>query len=159
MSMIKPALYSLLTAAIVALVAYTYVSRSTTMSAPAPSPAPSPASTAAAVPAGTDVTLAATARPVIRVNASLRREVQPLLNEGTNVDLAAGGFQSREQFVAVAYAAHETSIPFVLLKDRVLRRGMTLAHAIHALSPTMNGALEAARATANARADLGRLGG
>jgi hypothetical protein len=75
------------------------------------------------------------------------------------VAIAAEGFADAAQFAAVAYAARNTGVPFMLLKHRVLEEGMTLADAIQASQPTANGVLEAERASAEAWSDLARLAG
>ena len=75
------------------------------------------------------------------------------------MSLAAEGFRNAEQFAAVAHAARNTEIPFVLLKHRVLNEGKTLATAIRESQPTINAETEATRAVAEARSDLARLAG
>lgn len=96
-------------------------------------------------------TLAASAEPV-------RNHVKPLLNWGTDTKKAAAGFDSAEDFMAVAHAARNTEIPFVLLKHRVLNEKQSLAEAIRASKPELDARLEADRATLEARANLSRLG-
>lgn len=97
------------------------------------------------------VVLAASAEPV-------RDHVKPLLTWGTDTRKAAEGFTSAEQFVAVAYAANNTEVPFMLLKHRVLNEKQSLADAIRASKPDLDAALEADRAWLEARADLRRIG-
>ena len=59
-----------------------------------------------------------------------------------------------EQFVTVAHAARNTQVPFVVLKDRVLNEGQTLAEAIHEFKPELDAKAEVVRARAAAQADL-----
>ena len=62
--------------------------------------------------------------------ASRRSSIQ-----GTKIELAAEDFETPEQFVTVAHAARNTSVPFMVLKHRVLNEGQTLAEAIHEFKP------------------------
>jgi hypothetical protein len=80
--------------------------------------------------------------------------LQPLLNKGANMKIASDGFRDAELFASVAHAAKNIEVPFVLLKHRVLREGMTLERAIAELKPKVNAAVEAERARAEARSDL-----
>jgi hypothetical protein len=83
--------------------------------------------------------------------------LQPLLNKGANMKIASEGFRDAELFASVAHAAKNIEVPFVLLKHRVLREGMTLERAIAELKPKANAAVEAERARAAARSDLASL--
>jgi hypothetical protein len=83
--------------------------------------------------------------------------LQPLLNKGANMKIASEGFRDAELFASVAHAAKNIEVPFVLLKHRVLREGMTLERAIAELKPKVNAAVEAQRARAEARSDLASL--
>lgn len=115
-------------------------------------PRPAPATARDATPVRAAETVAASA-------ATVRAHVKPLLNQGTNLERASTGFRDAEQFVAVAHAARNTEIPFVLLKHRVLNEGKTLSAAIRESKTDLNATLEAERARAEARADLARLRG
>src|SRR5262245_25234883 len=75
-------------------------------------------------------------------------KLQPLLNRGADMKIAAEGFRDAELFASVAHAAKNTEVPFVLLKHRVLQEGMTLDRAIAELKPKANAAVEASRARA-----------
>lgn len=108
------------------------------------------------------------ARPVVvsRVVAmtfaspSLAEKAKLVLAQGTDVNLAIQGFRTPEQFMTVAYASKNLSVPFALLKDRVVTKKMTLAQAIVDTSKySVNVTLEIARAESEARADLGRKTG
>jgi hypothetical protein len=83
--------------------------------------------------------------------------LQPLLNRGADMKIAAEGFRDAELFASVAHAAKNTEVPFVLLKHRVLREGMTLDRAIAELKPKVNASVEASRARAEARSDIAAL--
>ena len=88
----------------------------------------------------------------------LRDRVKAVLNPGTRLEIAAADFDTADQFVTVAHAARDTQIPFMVLKDRVLNRGQSLAEAIHELKPALDANAEVTRARAAARADLGIAG-
>ena len=73
--------------------------------------------------------------------------------------VASQGFRNAEQFAAVAHAARNTEVPFMLLKHRVLNEGKTLVAAIRESKPDLNAQIEATRARAEARSDLAKLAG
>ena len=87
----------------------------------------------------------------------LQKRLQPVLNEGANVTLAARGFHNGEQFAAVAHAARNTGVPFAVLKHRVLVERKSLAEAIREMKPGVDAAREANRARIMARADLAAI--
>jgi len=89
---------------------------------------------------------------------ALQARLRNVLAPGTNVTMAAGGFDSAEQFATVAYLARNTEIPFVLLKHRVLNEGRSLATAVQMSNPDINTDLEIARARAQARAEVWTVG-
>lgn len=133
-----------------------------TESAPAPASAPArrPATTPAAARSRDSV--AAPSRPAGSVSSvsvvvwepELRDRVKAVLNPGTRLELAAEDFETPEQFVTVAHASRNTSVPFMVLKHRVLNEGQTLAEAIHEAKPELDAKAEVARARAAARSDL-----
>jgi hypothetical protein len=84
----------------------------------------------------------------------LRDRVKAVLNPGSRLDVAAADFDSSEQFMTVAHAARNTKVPFMVLKDRVLNRGQSLAEAIHEFKPELDAKAEVTRARAAARSDL-----
>jgi hypothetical protein len=84
----------------------------------------------------------------------LRERVQSVLNKGTKLELAAEDFRTAEEFVTVAHAARNTSVPFVVLKHRVLNEGRTLSDAIHEAKPDLDAKAEVVRAREAAQADL-----
>ncbi len=88
---------------------------------------------------------------------SVQKHARSLLTEGTDASKAADGFANAEQFVAVAYAAKNTQVPFVLLKHRVLNENQSLAEAIRTSKPELDATLEADRARLEARATLARM--
>lgn len=98
--------------------------------------------------------------PVVMFEASaapVQKHVKPLLTWGTDTQKAAEGFTSAEEFVAVAHAAKNTQVPFILLKHRLLNEKKSLEAAIRASKPDLDAALEADRARLDARADLARM--
>jgi hypothetical protein len=80
--------------------------------------------------------------------------VKGVLNPGSRLEIAAADFDSSEQFVTVAHAARNTKVPFMVLKDRVLNRGESLAEAIREFKPELDAKAEVTRARAAARSDL-----
>ena len=98
------------------------------------------------------------AKAAIPVSApELQERLKPLLNRGSDMTLAARDFRDAEEFAAVAHAARNTSVPFVLLKHRVINEGKTLAAAIRESKPDLNAMSEANRARAEARSDIAAL--
>src|SRR5262245_31114426 len=81
-------------------------------------------------PSSGGATASRTSTPIAAVPATepaLQKRLKSVLNQGTNVQMAAEGFRTGEQFAAVAHAARNTGAPFMVLKDRVVTRGMSLA--------------------------------
>ena len=91
--------------------------------------------------------------------AELHDRLKPLMNRGTRMEQAAEGFRDAEQFAAVAHAARNTGVPFVVLKHRVLEERQTLARAIRASKPDLDAEHEAARARNAARFDIAVITG
>src|SRR5262245_8504637 len=85
--------------------------------------------------------------------------LKPVLNPGARMEIAAEGFKSAEEFATVAHAAHNTNVPFMVLKHRVLNEGRTLADAIHDSKPEVDAKAEVARAAAAAKADIAAVVG
>ena len=97
------------------------------------------------------------APPVAKISVSepdLQKQLKPIMNRGTDMDKAAQGFRDAEQFATLAHAARNTEIPFVVLKNRVLEQGKSLAAAIEEFKPKMDGAAEARRARDAARKNI-----
>ena len=86
-----------------------------------------------------------------------RDRVKAVLNPGAKPEIAAANFASAEQFMTVAHAARNTQVPFMVLKDRVLNQGQSLAQAIHEFKPDLDARAEVTRAHAAAREDLESL--
>jgi len=84
----------------------------------------------------------------------LRNRVKTVLTPGAHLDIAAADFDSSEQFVTVAHAARNTNVPFMVLKDRVLNQGKSLADAIRESKPDVDAKAEVTRARSEARSDL-----
>jgi len=123
----------------------------------APPPLPAPA---ASVQPATRPVVVSRAVMLTSATPSVAQKAKLVLNEGADVNLAIRGFQSPQQFMAVAYASKNLGVPFALLKDRVVTRKMTLARAITDTSTySVNATLEAARAESEARAELARKSG
>jgi hypothetical protein len=80
--------------------------------------------------------------------------IKPLLQRGTDIERAAQGFRTAEQFAAVAHAAYDLDVPFVVLKQRILADGLNLSKAIAATRPDVDANEYASRAVAAARADV-----
>ncbi|MGE4056358.1 MAG: hypothetical protein AB7F99_16320 [Vicinamibacterales bacterium] len=100
----------------------------------------------------------AKAAPVVTSSSpELHARLKPLLNRGADVRIAAADFEDAAQFAAVAHAARNTEIPFMLLKHRVLHDGMSLTDAIRSLRPDANAGVEAELAAAEAMVDLASL--
>jgi hypothetical protein len=88
---------------------------------------------------------------------ALHARLKPLLNKGANMDVASEDFGDAEQFAAVAHAARNTEIPFMVLKHRVVYEGTSLDAAIHEIKPHLNGRVEAQRAYTQAKSDISAL--
>jgi len=89
---------------------------------------------------------------------ALHRQLKQLMFKGTDMNKAADGFRDAEQFATVAYASHNTGVPFVVLKNRVLNEGKTLTSAIRESLPTTNAAMEVERARVQAHSTLVSIG-
>ena len=84
----------------------------------------------------------------------LRDRAQSVLNRGAQLEVAAADFATAEEFLTVAHAARNTSVPFMVLKHSVLNEGQTLADAIREHNPALDAKAETARARTEARSDL-----
>lgn len=92
------------------------------------------------------------------LSTELHDKLQPLLNRGTKMTIAADGFKNAEQFAAVAHASRNLEIPFMVLKDRVVTQQKSLVTAIRELKPDANALREAERARAEAKEDVAEIG-
>jgi hypothetical protein len=138
------------------------VAVSTPAETPAPAKAARPrratrvAKAAAATPAEAATTESAP-KLVMTIPVSapeLHARMKPVLARGTKLPLAVEGFTDAEQFAALAHAARDTQVPFILLKHRVLTEGQTLEEAIRASKPDIDARVAALRAKGEARADI-----
>jgi len=131
--------------------------------APAPVPAKQPRAAArrhaeTAVAATTAERTEAAERSAVAVSSpDLHARLRTVLNRGANPAIAGDGFRDGEQFATLAHAARNTSIPFMLLKHRVLEEGKSLADAIHESKPELDARGEAERARNEARADVSAI--
>jgi hypothetical protein len=89
----------------------------------------------------------------------VQKHLKPLLNRGADMEMASEGFRDAEQFATVAHAARNTSVPFVVLKHRILKEGKSLAAAIKESKPEIDAAAEARRAREEARRDVAAMRG
>jgi len=130
---------------------------STAVSAPAPST--KPAETAAVAPktASRHSELSKVASGPAPTAPEVQKLLKPLLNKGTNMEVAAEGFHNAEQFATVAHAAKNTGVPFMVLKHRVLNQNKPLSTAIRESKPDINVAAEASLARGQARRDISSL--
>ena len=120
--------------------------------------APRPATTTATAAAAADTNAVASSAKAIDLSTpELQKRLKPLLNRGTDMTLAADGFRDAHQFATIAHAAHNTQVPFVLLKHRVLVEGKSVASAIRESKPEIDAAAEAAHAQDQAAADVAEI--
>jgi len=115
--------------------------------------------TPAAAPARRPATPRVVRPAIAATSADLHARLQPVLNKGTNMDVAAEGFRNGEHFATVAHAARNTEVPFLLLKHRVLTEGKSLAAAIRESKPAIDASVQADLAVAQARADIATIEG
>ena len=100
--------------------------------------------------------------PIVMVSASepdLQQRLKPLLNKGADMSVASQEFRDGAQFAAVAHAARNTDVPFMVLKHRVLDERKSLADAIHEFKPGLDATAEAERARAQAKSDIAAIKG
>jgi hypothetical protein len=89
----------------------------------------------------------------------LHARLKPVLNSGARMAVAAEGFRSGEEFAAVAHAARNTHVPFMVLKHRVVDEGRTLEDALRDVKPDVDAKAEVARAQAAAKSDVAAIAG
>ena len=128
-------------------------------SAATSTPARTPRATNRKAAAASTVTPSTVTSAVAASEPRLHDRLRPVLNRGARIEVAADGFRSAEQFATVAHAAHNTNVPFMLLKHRVLNEGRTLAEAIHDSKPDVDAKAEVARAEAAAKSDIAAVVG
>ncbi len=115
-------------------------------------PAARPAATAA--PSGVRLERRREFARVDLAEPDLHARLKPVLNRGTNMEMAAADFTSAVDFAAVAHAARDTGIPFMVLKHQMVTEGKSLEAAIRASKPDAHADIEADLALAKAEADL-----
>src|SRR4029450_11176818 len=113
---------------------------------------------AAETPA-TRTSVGATPRAISVIAPALHERLKPLLKKGANMDLASEDFGDAEEFAAVAHAAQNTEIPFMVLKHRTVYEAKSLKAAIQELKPDLNAGVEAQRAYMQAKSDISALKG
>ena len=107
----------------------------------------------------------ASARPSAAANVvpasepRLHARLKPVLNRGARMAVASEGFRSAEEFAAVAHAARNTNVPFMVLKHRVVNEGRTLEQALRDVNPELDAKAEVARARAAAKSDVAAIAG
>jgi hypothetical protein len=88
----------------------------------------------------------------------VQERLKPVLNRGAKMEIAAEGFLTAEEFATVAHAARNTTVPFMVLKHRVLNEKRPLEEsmtaAIREFKPDLDAKAEVARAKREARADI-----
>lgn len=89
----------------------------------------------------------------------LHDRLKPVLNSGARMTVAAEGFRTGEEFAAVAHAARNTQVPFMVLKHRVVTEGRTLEDALRDVKPEVDAKAEVARARAAAKSDVAAIAG
>jgi len=89
----------------------------------------------------------------------LHARLKPVLHSGARMAVAAEGFRSGEEFAAVAHAARNTNVPFMVLKHRVVDEGRTLEDALRGVKPDVDAKAEVARAQAAAKSDVAAIAG
>jgi hypothetical protein len=100
-----------------------------------------------------------TPREVPAAAPALHERLKPLLNKGADMGVASRDFSDAEQFAAVAHAARNTDVPFMVLKHRVVEEGKSLEDAIREFKPGLDASGEARRARAQAKSDISELEG
>ena len=89
----------------------------------------------------------------------MHARLKPVLNPGAKMTVAAEGFRTAEEFAAVAHAARNTNVPFMVLKHRVVEEGQTLERALRDVKPDVDAKAEVARAQAAAKSDVAEFSG
>jgi len=125
----------------------------------APASRASAKDTTAATTTKTPTPVGATPRTVPAAAPALHERLKPLLNKGADMGVASQDFRDAEQFAAVAHAARNTEVPFMVLKHRIVEEGKSLEDAIHEFKPDLNAPVEARRAHAQAKSDIQELEG
>lgn len=80
-------------------------------------------------------------------NPKLVAKLQGMLPAGMTVEQAAAGFRNQGQFIAAVNVSNNLGIPFADLKTKMVTDGLSLGQSIQSLKPTVDGTVEADRAT------------
>ena len=109
-----------------------------------------------------DAPVATAANAVRADEPRVQARLKPVLNRGAQMDKAAEGFLTAEEFATVAHAAKNTNVPFMVLKHRVLNEKRpiedSMVDAIREFKPELNAKAEVAKARSEAKADLVEIG-
>ena len=124
-----------------------------------PAPARTPRAKAAATNRKAVEASTATSPALPASEPRLHARLKSVLNRGARMEIAAEGFRSAEEFATVAHAAHNTNVPFLVLKNRVLNEGRTLADALRDSKPDIDAKAEVERAAAAAKSDIAAVVG
>ncbi len=87
-------------------------------------------------------------------NPKLAARLQGMLPGGMTLEQAALGFKNQGQFIAALNVAKNHDISFADLKANMVDGGLSLGQSIHKLKPSLDGDVEAARATEFAEQQL-----
>jgi hypothetical protein len=87
-------------------------------------------------------------------NPKLAARLQGMLPGGMTLEQAALGFKNQGQFIAALNVAKSHDISFTDLKANMVDGGLSLGQSIHKLKPSLDGDVEAARATEFAEQQL-----
>lgn len=131
---------------------------STDIVATAPAPVAAPEATAPSRAEREEMATVTRASAISVTAPDLQARLKPVLSSGTDIEKAAAGFDDSEQFATIAHLAHNTGVPFVLLKHRVLVEGRSVSDALKMSMPDVDASTELTRARAAARADIWAVG-
>lgn len=96
--------------------------------------------------AGTGVT-AQMPKSNVPKNPKLAARLQTMLPVGMTIDQAASGFKNQGQFIAALHVSQNLGLSFADLKTSMVDGGFSLGQSIQHLRPSVDGDVEAARAT------------
>lgn len=112
-----------------------------------PKPTKAPKTAPAAAPTVGTGTATTSVRSNVPKNPKLAARLQAMLPAGMSLEQAASGFKNQGQFIAAANVANNKGISFVDLKTSMVDGGLSLGQSIQQLKPSLDGKVEAARAT------------
>jgi len=120
----------------------------------APKPVKTPKGPKTTTTASTGIHGVVTTKSAVPKNPKLAARLQAMLPFGMTVEQAALGFKNQGQFIAAVNVAHNHGISFVDLKTSMVDGGLSLGQSIQQLKPSLDGDVEAARATRLAEQQL-----